>query len=443
MVRRAFPRCLGGAIIESHGSQLAVQPACSAASLQCSYGGQSQRAPTAPIPFRPFSLVTNIKFKLHLWLLLGCLSASGCSGQSAGHSSGAPRTAETARTAVIKATADTADSGAVAEAGGRLCDVLRQRVAQTLEDGLRLRRMDSQVNAAWQIMHGVICYGQRLQIDTPDRGLCSAVDYAFHGGQIQGFELMLGSQPLDSTGRVGLKARLEPGSYIGQGHVDQWLAIFAMADLPLDTPIEHAGQTLSLLDLARQAQADVGYNVLDEFSWTLIALTHYFPDEPTWQTADGYSASWELLVAAELTYDIDQSPCGGTHRLVGIARGLQAKQRLGLADSKTWHQAQRLIEESLAKVREQRAAGGGLSSQYFARPGVTADLSAELASAGHLLEFLCVAAPPGELSSAWVEQAAMRLCDILHSARHVELDCGALYHALNGLRIYQQRRWDS
>ena len=54
-----------------------------------------------------------------------------------------------------------------------------------------------------------------------------------------------------------------------------------------------------------------------------------------------------------------------------------------------------------------------------------------------------MAAPPAELSSQWVEQAAMQLCQILERARHVELDCGALYHALNGLEIYQRRRWDS
>lgn len=336
-----------------------------------------------------------------------------------------------------------ADASAPSVAAQELSPQLRKRVAQVLEDGLRARRMDSQINAAWQIMHGVICYGRQLQIVTPDRGLCSAVDYAFTGGQIEGFELMLGSQPLPSTGRVGLKARLEPGSYIGQGHVDQWLAIFAMADLPLDSPIEHGGQTLTLLDWARQAQYDVSNNMLDEFSWTLIALTHYFPDEPTWQAADGQSVSWELLVAAELTYDLDQSPCGGTHRLAGITRALRAKQRLGLDDSAIWQKAQRVVDENLAKAHDQRSAGGGLSSQYFSRPSITADLSAELASAGHLLEFIALAAPPAELAAPWVEHAAMHLCEILERSRHVELDCGALYHALNGLRLYQQRRWDS
>ncbi len=391
------------------------------------------------------SLMINIKSQLNLLLLMGCLATYGCSAQRDVESISPSAASESSVPTREVATQEPAAQVLAAQepAAKELASPLRTRIAQVLEDGLRARRLDSQVNAAWQIMHGVICYGHALQIDTPDRGLCSAVDYAFTGGQIDGFELMLGSQPLPSTERVGLKARLEPGSYIGQGHVDQWLAIFAMADLPLETPVEHGGQTLTLLDWARQAQYDVSYNMLDEFGWTLIALTHYFPDEPTWQAADGHAVSWELLVAAELTYDIDQSPCGGTHRLVGIARALQAKQRSGLADSATWQQAQSAIDEHLAKVHDQRSAGGGLSSQYFSRPSVTADLSAELASAGHLLEFVSVAASPAELSSQWVERAAVQLCEILERSRHVELDCGALYHALNGLRIYQQRRWDS
>ena len=319
---------------------------------------------------------------------------------------------------------------------------LRARIAKVLADGRQNRILNTEINAAWQIMHGAICYGRQLEVDTPDRGRVAALDYAFSGGQIDGFELMLGSEPLLSTGRVGLKARLEPGSYTGQGHVDQWLAIFAMADLPLDTPVEQSGQTLTLLDWARQAQYDASRNALDEFSWTLIAMTHYFPDEPTWQVADG-TLSWERLVEAELTYDLDQSPCGGTHRLAGIARALRAKQQLGLADSPVWQQAQALVDQCLARAKEQRSADGGLSSQYFSRPGVTADLSAELASSGHVLEFIALSSSEEELSAPWIELAALRLCEVLERTQHVELDCGGLYHALNGLRIYQQRRWPS
>ncbi|MCC7333799.1 MAG: hypothetical protein IT422_01805 [Pirellulaceae bacterium] len=317
---------------------------------------------------------------------------------------------------------------------------LRERIAEVLADGRQNRILSTEINAAWQIMHGVICYGRQLEVDTPDRGRVSALDYAFSGGQIDGFELMLGSKPLTSTGRVGLKARLEPGSYTGQGHVDQWLAIFAMADLPLDTPVTLGGQTMTLLDWARQAQYDASQNMLDEFSWTLIALTHYFPDEPTWQAADGI-VSWELLVEAELTYDLDESPCGGTHRLAGITRALRAKQRLGLADSPVWQKAQGLVDQCLVRAKEQRSADGGISSQYFSRPGVTADLSAELASSGHVFEFIALAASAEELATPWVELAALRLCEILDRTQRLELDCGGLYHALNGLKIYQHRRW--
>jgi hypothetical protein len=318
---------------------------------------------------------------------------------------------------------------------------LQVRLEAVLENGLTGRQLDSEVNAAWQIMHGVIAYGPQLLIKTPDRGLFSATEYAFSGGQLMGFELMPGNENLPATGRPGLKARLEPGSYIGQGHVDQWLAIFAMANLPLTTPVQVAGQQFTLVDWARQAQHDVTRNPLDEYSWTLIALTHYFPDEATWTAAERRSVSWEDLVDIELEYELDLSPCGGAHRLVGIARALQAKQRLGLADSPTWDKAQATVDLALQRIKEQRSAGGALSSFYFARPGTTADLSAELASSGHLLEVLAVAASAQEISAPWIDAAVMRLCYVLEQTREVELECGALYHALNGLKIYRDRRF--
>ena len=69
------------------------------------------------------------------------------------------------------------------------------------------------------------------------------------------------------------------------------------------------------------------------------------------------------------------------------------------------------------------------------------DLAAELSSAGHMFEFISLAISKEELSQPWVELAADRLCKLLESAQEVELDCGALYHALNGLKIYRQRRF--
>lgn len=68
---------------------------------------------------------------------------------------------------------------------------------------------------------------------------------------MRGMELRLSVNPLESTGRVGVKAKFDPGSYIGQGYVDQWLAICAMADIPLSTQIQIGGSTATLEDWAR------------------------------------------------------------------------------------------------------------------------------------------------------------------------------------------------
>ncbi len=320
---------------------------------------------------------------------------------------------------------------------------LATRVDRALETGLRARELSSPRNAAWQIMHGVACYGHELEISTPDRGRVGALDYAFHNGQINGFELSPGREKLPVTGRVGVKARLEPGSYVGQGHVDQWIAILAMADIPLSDEIMIGDQRFTVEDLARQAQFDVTNNPLEEYSWTLIALTHYFPDEPTWLAAGDFEVSWELLVEQELTKNLDESPCGGTHRLAGIVHALQAKKRLGLVDSEIWIQAETLVNRLLGEVEEHRGSDGRLSSFYLARPGRTFDLAAELASTGHLFEFVALATSDTELRGEWVASTAGSLCGLLESTAAYDLDCGALYHALNGLKIYRARRFGS
>lgn len=321
----------------------------------------------------------------------------------------------------------------------RNIEALVQRIDLALERELTQRRMDASVNAAWQIMHGVVCYGKQLKIQTEDRGEVGAIEYAFHEGLINGFELSTTTTLLPSIGRVGILAKLEPGSFVGQGHPDQWLAIFAMANLPLDTEVQIDGKKHSLLQWARQTQLDVTNNILDEYSWTLIALTHYFPDEPQWPTADGELMNWEVLVEAELTYELNSSACGGTHRLAGLVRAVEAKERLGLPDTEVWTEAKRLISAQVANVKQNRSPNGALSSYYFVRPSQTNDLAAELSSSGHLFEFIALALPTEQLDEPWVTLSATRLCDVLELAQDAELDCGALYHGLNGLKIYRDR----
>ncbi len=322
---------------------------------------------------------------------------------------------------------------------GKIHFNLQRRIAKVLDENLSLRLLSAQTNAAWQIMHGVIAYGDRLPLEL-DAKRGNTLEFLLGGGLVNGWELAPGDH-LPSTGRTGLKARLEPGSYIGQGHVDQWLAILAQADIPLNRRVEARAKEFTVLDWARQAQWDVPDNPVLEYSWTIIALTRYFPDEQTWTAKDGKTWTFEPLAAFESKQDLGQSPCGGMHRLMGLSHAVQFRQRHQGEITGGWKLAEDKVVDSVDKIRRFQNNDGTFSTNHTERPGTSADLSTMISSTGHTLEFLSFALPREQLEEDWIVRAADRLCVLLEVSREADLDCGGLYHALNGLRLYYQRRY--
>lgn len=316
---------------------------------------------------------------------------------------------------------------------------LQSRIAKVLESNLNDRLLSGNTNAAWQIMHGVIAYGDKLPLEMDGKQL-NTLDFLLNGGIVNGWELAWGDA-LPSTGRTGLKARLEPGSYIGQGHVDQWLAILAQVDVPLTRKVEARGKEFTILDWARQAQWDVSDNPVLEYSWTMIALTRYFPDEQSWTAKDGKIWTFEPLAAFEAKQDLGESPCGGMHRLMGLAHAVQFRKRHGGDINGGWKLADEKLQDSIEKIRRFQNRDGSFSTNHTQRPGTSADLSSMISSTGHTVEFLSFALPLEQLSDAWLVQAVDRLCVLLEAAKNADLDCGGLYHALNGLKLYYSRRY--
>ncbi len=314
------------------------------------------------------------------------------------------------------------------------------RIAKVLDDNLSSRLLSAQTNAAWQIMHGVIAYGDRLPLELEGKPK-NTLDFLLHGGIVNGWELAPGDE-LPSTGKTGLKARLEPGSYIGQGHVDQWLAILAQVDIPLTRKVEARGQEFTVLDWARQAQWDVSDNPVLEYSWTIIALTRYFPDEQSWTAKDGKTWTFEPLAAFESKQDLGQSPCGGMHRLMGLAHAVQFRKRHHGEMTGGWKLAADKIDDSIERIRRFQNRDGSFSTNHTQRPGTSADLSTLISSTGHTLEFLSYALPLDQLDDDWMVRATDRLCVMLEAAKDADLDCGGLYHALNGLKLYYSRRYE-
>ena len=311
-----------------------------------------------------------------------------------------------------------------------------QRIDEALRRVLINRKLSHELHGAWQVMHGVLAYGDKFPISTVS-GEKNALDYLLGGGELDGWSLQPGSEFTNSS--IGLRAILEPGQMIGQGHADQWLAIIAQANLPLEATIRVGERDFSIGDFLAQVKWDVPTNVEREWSWTLIAVTHYLDSDSKWTASDGQTWSVEKLIREESAQALESSTCGGTHRLIGISMALHRRRKDKGAMTAAWAEAEALVTRAVSLAHQYQNADGSFSSNYFSRSGISADNAKILSTTGHTLELLAITLPQDQLTEPWVVRSVDRLCQLLEDSEHVPLECGALYHAVHGLAIYRNR----
>jgi hypothetical protein len=317
-------------------------------------------------------------------------------------------------------------------------DELRERLDEAIDLALRYRRLNLTDHAAWQIVHGSMAFHRAFLILKGDE-LVSAIDYVFAGGKMKGWDFEPGTLFDETTGRRGLRSLMDPGSKSGQGHPDQWLGYLAECGFSPDETIRVGDETFTIADLVEQAEWDVPRNMAQEFSWTLMALSAYRPPDYTWIASDGQTWSIERLVEIEAEHDLATSACGGCHRLFALASALNRHLAQGGTLEGGWLKANDKIQDSIRKAREYQNPDGSFSTNYFQRPGRSADLSENLRTTGHVLEFLTAALTQEELEQPWVRRGALKVCDILVKTKDVPMECGALYHAAHGLVLYRAR----
>ncbi|MGE3778709.1 MAG: ADP-ribosylation factor-directed GTPase activating protein isoform b [Pirellulaceae bacterium] len=316
---------------------------------------------------------------------------------------------------------------------------LQRRLDETLDLVYRDRRLNVRDHAAWQIVHGAVAFGRDFPMEREGE-IVSAVDYLLAGGTMKGWNL----QPGDLLGgRPGLRAVLEAGSKTGQGHYDQWLGYLSGCNLSPDQSIVVDGKTYTLSDLIAQVEWDVPRNAAQEYSWTLMGLTAYHPTDYRWTASDGQEWTIERLVNIEAEQDLRTSACGGAHRLCGLTLAYNRHKTQGGQDTGGWKLAKDRIEQSVKTAREYQNSDGSLSSNYLDRPGRSADLVENLGATGHIFEFIVLAVPDSEIRAAWIQHAALFLCDVLQRTKNVPLECGALYHGAHGLVLYRERLFGS
>jgi hypothetical protein len=294
----------------------------------------------------------------------------------------------------------------------------------------RERHMDPQVNNAWQIVHGALAYGDEFKLRV-DGKLVPGIEWILNDGKFNGWKLVPGEKGLDSI--------MEPGNKVGEGHEDQWLGYLSQSGVPLEHPVIVAGQKFKVRDMLTQSQWDV-HDAM-EATWTLMALGNYLPYDTAWKAKDGHTWSIERLVSLESAQVLGTSACGGTHRMYGLATTLNHYRRSGKPLTGAWVVADKKIRDAIEAAHRFQQPDGSFSANYFERSAVAPEIATRISTTGHVFEFLTVSLSDDELRQPWVTRAAVSLVELFEATRDLPLECGALYHAAHGLRIYRERRF--
>ncbi len=309
-------------------------------------------------------------------------------------------------------------------------DQLRQRLDDAIAITAR-RTLVADDNAAWQVVHGILAFGPDLKVIVGGKEM-SAQQYLLDGGHLKGWVL--------SAGDKGVETLVEAGSKTGQGHEDQWLGYLSLSGLKPDTPIKVGDKTYKVIDLLTQAQWDIYQGM--EATWTLMALSSYMPMDVKWKNKRGEDWTIDRVVQMEAGQDIARSACGGTHRLVGLTVAVKRHLKEGGKLTGGWKAADDQIHGFINLAKQYQQPDGSFSSNYFQIPARTsADVGEQIGTTGHTLEFLALAMTDDELKQPWVARAVVRLCQLVDETQDFPLECGGLYHASRGLKLYRQRRF--
>jgi hypothetical protein len=310
---------------------------------------------------------------------------------------------------------------------------LRKAIDQTLAI-YRRRPLNTAQHTPWEVMHGFIAFGvpTQVRVGGPAGDLVSAIGWSNMGGKCRGQTMLT-----TNGGRlVALKG------YFGvQGHSAQYLAILAQCRVAASSPISVDGRQFTVADLIEEEK--LACKPATELTFSLIALAHYLPTDATWTSRDGEKWSLARLVEEEIVQPIRGAPCGGTHRLFGLAYGCQRRLRLTGQLDGVYLRADRYVRDfqnfTLTKLRN---GDGSFSTEWFKYAADRDDdIDRKIQTTGHILEWLVSSLDQDKLYDPRVVAAAEFLCRALSREPSREWKLGPLGHALHALNIYQERAW--
>src|SRR5690606_17214800 len=107
--------------------------------------------------------------------------------------------------------------------------------------------------------------------------------------------------------------------------------------------------------------------------------------------------------------DLSMSPCGGTHRLVGMTVALNRYLAEGGELQGGWKDADEKIQQCVALAKMYQQPDGCFSTNFFERASNSPDIGRRIHATGHTLEFLMLALPEERLDEPWITRSAVYL----------------------------------
>ena len=282
-------------------------------------------------------------------------------------------------------------------------------------------------------MHGFIAFGipTKIRVGGPAGDPVNAIGWVNTGGRCGG-QVMLAAAGDRLTALRGIGV---------QGHSAQYLAVLAQSRVAMNSPITIQSKAFTVADLV--AEEKLACKSGTELTFALIALAHYLPTDSEWTARDGKKWTLEKLTAEEIEQPIRGAPCGGTHRLFGLAYGCQRRLRATGQLDGVYLRADKFVRDyqqfTLTKLQNR---DGSFSTEWFKYPADREDdIDRKIQTTGHILEWLVSSLDQDALFQPRVTAAVEFLSATLAREPSREWKIGPLGHALHALTIYQERAW--
>ena len=309
---------------------------------------------------------------------------------------------------------------------------LRASVARTLAVYQR-RPLNTSQHTPWEVMHGFIAFGipTQIRVGGPAGDLVNAIGWSNMGGRCRGQVMLAASgERLVALKGIGV-----------QGHSAQYLAILAQCRVAANSPITLQSKSFTVADLIEEEKLSCKAGT--ELTFALIGLAHYLPTDASWKSRDGVAWSLEKLVEEEIVQPIRGAPCGGTHRLFGLAYGCQRRLRATGGLDGAYLRADKFVRDyqqfTLTKLQNR---DGSFSTEWFKYPADRDDdIDRKIQTTGHILEWLVASLDQERLYEPRIVAATEFLASALAREPARDWKIGPLGHALHALNIYQERAW--